>query len=69
MPPHAGTPEGTCTCGAEGFTARLSCGHESWSHGEPAVGGYITCGAALACQSSYKVLSVRPGRPGTVTGR
>lgn len=64
MQAHEGTPDGACTCDTEGFLARLSCGCESWTHGEPRVGGYISCGVSLAHQSSYKVLSVRPGRPG-----
>lgn len=64
-PRHQGTPDGACTCDHEGFLARLSCGDESWSHGAPPVGGYVTCGVpGFAHQSSYKVLSVRPGRPG-----
>src|SRR5579872_4150659 len=60
---HRRAPDGGCTCNAEGFTARLSCGCETWAHGEPKPGGYITCGETLAHQSSYKVLSARPGRP------
>lgn len=63
VPPHSGLPDGTCTCGADGYTATLACGCESWSHGEPKVGGYVTCGTSLAHQSSYKVLAVRPGKP------
>jgi DNA (cytosine-5)-methyltransferase 1 len=62
VPPHAGRPDGTCTCGTAGYLARLSCGCESWSHGEPPVGGYISCGTLLAHQTSYRVLSVRPGK-------
>jgi hypothetical protein len=72
-PSHCGTSDGACTCDAEGFLAVLSCGCESWSHGDPPVGGYITCGGtgpgSGAHQSSYKVISVRPGRPGAATGR
>lgn len=62
-PLHSGLPDGTCTCGAEGYTATLECGCESWSHGEPRVGGYVSCGVLLAHQTSYKVLAVRPGKP------
>lgn len=58
---HAGRSDGTCTCGAAGYWSRLDCGCESWSHGSPPVGGYISCGASLAHQTSYRVLAVRQG--------
>jgi hypothetical protein len=61
---HAGQPDGTCSCSAPGWLARLSCGCLSWSHGQPRIGGYIMCGTSLAHQASYKILETREGRPG-----
>lgn len=62
-PPHMPLPDGACTCGAAGWLALLTCGCWSWAHGRPPVGGYVTCGASLAHQTSYRVLEVREGPP------
>lgn len=57
---HEGQPGG-CSCGTPGWQALLSCGCWSWYHGQPRVGGYITCGMKLAHQASYKIIEIREG--------
>jgi hypothetical protein len=65
--PHEARPEHDgCSCGAQGWTATLSCGHKTWAHGQAEVGGYIGCYPALGgggCQASRKVAACEPGLP------
>jgi hypothetical protein len=60
--PHQSTGPQSCSCGTPGFVSELACGHETWTHGEPADlgrpgGAWISC---HTCQAQRRIVAVRP---------
>jgi hypothetical protein len=68
--PHQSTGPQSCSCGTPGFISTLTCGHETWTHGEPADisrrgGAWLSCqweqpGGGHGCQAQRRIMSVRP---------